>query len=79
MGERHRSKNKGSKGSTPSFDTFCGTAAKLPNLCASDLSLHLLLLNTLSASAPHGQNRLPVHIQTKPNKTQSQCCVCKPQ
>lgn len=37
--KRHRSKNKGSMGSTPSFDTFCGAAAKLPNLCASDLSL----------------------------------------
>lgn len=40
LGKRPRSKNKGSMGSTPSFDTFCGTAAKLPNPCASDLSFH---------------------------------------
>lgn len=38
-GKRHRSENKGSMGSTPSFDTSCGRAAKLPNLCASYLSL----------------------------------------
>lgn len=35
---------KGSMCSTASFDTFCGPAAKLPNLCASDLSPSPLLL-----------------------------------
>jgi len=39
LGKRYKSKNTGSMGCSPNFDTFCGRAAKLPNLCASDLSL----------------------------------------
>lgn len=79
MGKRHRFKNKGSMGSTPSFDTSCGRAAKLPNLCASYLSLPTApappstscLFKLYNSSWLEGN--LSTHSnQPNPNKIQSQ-------
>lgn len=79
LGKRHRFKNKGSTGSTPSFDTWRGRAAKLPNLCASYLSLptapappstsHLFKLFNSSWL----EGNLSTHSsQSNPNKIHSQ-------
>lgn len=78
--EWDRSKNKGSMGSTPSFDSSCGRAVKLPNLCASYLSLPTApapppstscLLKLYNCSRLKGN--LSTHSnQPNPNKIQSQ-------
>lgn len=79
-------KQKGSMGSTPCFDTSCGRAAKLPNLCACYLSLPTALappstsclLKLYNSSRLEGN--LSTHSKPNPRKIQSQYnVVCKSQ